>query len=141
MKAKVFLIFRSLSWYHVHELRKGIQILAKLLLSFRIIIFNMMKRLLIPLTIKFIPNLIDVDIHWFLLKMKFTLFNFDFIKIECYFIASETSVLIKNKKYYFNSFQTNLYKHSWQILEYSFYFIIKSGSSKCCHIINPQKFF
>lgn len=141
MKTKVFLIFRSLSWDHVHELREGIQILAKLLLSFPIIIFNMMKLLLIPFIIKLIPNLIYLDIYWFFLKMKFTLFSFDFIKTECYFIASEKSVLMKNKKYYFISFQTNLYKHSWQILEYSFYFIIKSGSSKCCHIINPRKFF
>ena len=59
MKIINLLVFRSLSWDHVHriccehDLRKEIKLLVKLLLSFSIIVFNMMKLLVTLFTMKF----------------------------------------------------------------------------------------
>ena len=68
MKAQVLLIFRYLSWDHVHsehdlrkccehDLRKEIEILAKLVFSFSIIVFNMMKLLVILFIMKLIAQI------------------------------------------------------------------------------------
>ena len=65
MKTQVLLIFWSLSWDYVqsteHDLRKRIELLAKLVFSFSIIVFNMIKLLVIVLQWRWLPKLIYLN--------------------------------------------------------------------------------